>query len=41
MDNYLQKHATKFRQEGVDRFGNKFTAKRQIWTLENSFFPKN
>lgn len=32
LDNYLQNHAPAFRQDGLDRFGGKFTATRRVLT---------
>ncbi len=33
LDEYLQKHAEKMRQEALDKFGDKFTASRRVLHL--------
>lgn len=33
LDNYLTHHAPTMRQEGIDKFGNQFTATRRIFNV--------
>ncbi len=36
LDEYLEKHAPRMRADGVNRFGNKFSATRRILHLQQS-----
>jgi hypothetical protein len=40
MESYFKNHAAHMREEGIQKFGDKFTAERRVLTIENSFKPK-
>ncbi|KTD50590.1 hypothetical protein Lrub_0214 [Legionella rubrilucens] len=35
--NYIRDHAPRMRQDGIDRFGNQFTATRRVLTVLNNY----
>jgi quinol monooxygenase YgiN len=37
LDNYLQRHAPRMRAEGLQRFGNQFSATRRVLRSDQSF----
>lgn len=37
LDEYFKKHAPRMRQNGIDRFGNKFSATRRVMKLKAKF----
>ncbi len=36
LQNYLQNHAARMRQDGIDKFGDKFSATRRVFNLLRS-----
>ena len=37
LDNYITNHSTSMRDDGIKRFGNKFSAKRRIFEVLNTY----
>jgi hypothetical protein len=41
MESYFKNQAAKMRSEGLEKFGDKFTAERRVLTVKNKFSKKN
>lgn len=37
LDDYFERHAARFRQDGLDRFGGRFTADRRVLAVQQNF----